>query len=90
MVEFTENPKAEELFESHSTRLCMCDCERCSIKSPHPIYNCYRECTVKTEMTEKERLDIGLYKRCVCTCLFCLDSNDLIHKNFFIRKKTYS
>jgi len=76
MNEYTENPKATELFENHTTRLCMCECERCSIKSPHPIYNCHRECLIKESLTEYERLDLGLYKKCMCTCRFCLDSID--------------
>jgi hypothetical protein len=75
MTEFTENPKATELFENHSTRLCMCECERCSIKSPHPIYNCYKECKEKEKLSEYERRDLGLYKKCMCTCQYCLESN---------------
>ena len=75
MTEFTEKPKSQELFEDHFTKLCMCECERCSLKSPHPLYNCYKECSEKEKDTEYERLNLGLYKRCMCICAHCLDSN---------------
>jgi len=78
MTEYTQNPKAAELYNNHSTKLCMCECERCSIKSPHPIYNCYKECCEKENLSESERLNLGLYKKCLCNCQFCLDSNIFI------------
>jgi hypothetical protein len=74
MREYIEKPKSDELYENHVTRLCMCECERCCIKSPHPIYNCFKECLQKETINEYERLNLGLYKKCLCDCAFCLDS----------------
>jgi hypothetical protein len=75
MIEFEEKPISDELYEEHYTKLCMCECEACSLKSPHPIYNCYKECTTKIKETEYQRLESGVYKKCFCTCRHCLDSN---------------
>lgn len=82
MKEFIENPMANQLFENHTTKLCMCECDRCSIKSPHPIYNCYKVCEKKEVLDEYERLNLGLYKKCLCNCSSCLDSKKFIFYNF--------
>jgi len=72
MEEFTKDEG--KLFKSHSTRLCMCECQKCANRSPHPIYNCYNVCETNEKLTEKEKLQFGLYRKYICTCSFCLTS----------------
>ena len=83
MQEFT-GAESAKLFESHSTRLCMCECEKCANRSPHPLYNCYNECENAEKITEKEKLQLGMYRKCTCTCSFCLNCKSYrIYFNFF-------
>lgn len=71
-MEFYEYKDQEkELFEKHSSKLCVCECSVCANRSPHPVYNCYKKCENVPELTEKEKLEIGLYKTCVCDCNHC-------------------
>lgn len=51
----------------------MCECEKCSNRSPHPIYNCFTECHEREDISEKEKLQLGLYRKCICTCAACLN-----------------
>ena len=64
----------KELYQDFTTRLCMCNCSVCENRSPHPIYNCFHECENVEEITEDEKLRIGMYRKCYCTCTNCLTS----------------
>ncbi len=72
MIEYDHSEDKTKLFNEHYSRLCMCDCKVCANRSPHPIYNCYKECEKISDVTEKEKLEYGMYKKCICTCSFCL------------------
>ncbi len=74
-LEAMEEISNDELFINFTTRLCLCDCEECEKRSPHPIFNCFNKCLNVKELDEKEKLKIGLYKRCHCVCGTCLSSN---------------
>ena len=63
--------KATELYNEFETKLCLCNCPSCSQKSPHPIYNCFRDCEKKSILGENEKLALKLYQLCSCTCNFC-------------------
>ena len=71
-MELFEGKIAENLFQKNYSRICMCECNICANRSPHPIYNCYQVCRNTKELTEIEKLDLGLYKKCICTCPYCL------------------
>jgi hypothetical protein len=70
-----EELENKELYENLSTRLCLCECDACEKRSPHPIYNCFHDCLNIKELDETEKLKIGLYKKCYCMCGNCLLSN---------------
>lgn len=48
--ELEDKTVASDLYEKFSSRLCMCSCESCEIKSPHPVFNCINECEKKEEV----------------------------------------
>lgn len=66
-----EEYKNDELFENHVAKICMCECDTCSNRSPHPGYNCYKDCEETKPLDEPEKLKLGLYKRCLCNCNIC-------------------
>jgi hypothetical protein len=68
-----EDPKiAEDLFENNNSRLCMCECGECSVRSPHPVYNCFKTCENAEIISEQEKLKMQVYKQCLCSCSYCL------------------
>lgn len=62
------------LYEEFSEKLCLCDCEKCENRSPHPISNCTLSCLKVEEINENEKLKYRLYDECKCTCTFCIYS----------------
>lgn len=68
-----EGENKEELFNSLTTRLCDCDCEACFNKSPHPVYNCYKNCKNIVELTEDQKLKYKVYAKCECACSTCVN-----------------
>jgi hypothetical protein len=72
MEEYTMDD-GKELYSDFTNRLCLCDCEACSNRSPHPMFNCRNECEYTPELEEKEKLTLGLYKRCHCGCATCIN-----------------
>ena len=42
--------KETKLYEEFNLKLCMCDCQTCSVKSPHNQSNCFHECENSTEV----------------------------------------
>jgi hypothetical protein len=85
MKEYTTG-EAEKLFKNHSTKLCMCECDKCANRSPHPIFNCFVNCENAEKITEEEKLQLGLYRKCQCTCSFCLNcmNKKIFNFNFII------
>ena len=65
---------ADLLFERHTSRLCLCECGTCMNRSPHPMYNCFKECQAGDHFDEKEKLEYELYKECICKCKYCQSS----------------
>lgn len=74
LSEMTElkNEQSEILYQNNSSRLCICQCSSCKYRSPHPVYNCYGQCDNREEIDEKEKLKLGLYNRCKCSCNYCI------------------
>lgn len=85
MEEFKDE-EGKQLFDNLSTKLCMCECEECNNRSPHPIYSCFHDCVNAEKMEEKEKLQIGLYKRCLCSCATCVKSKKIYL--YMYRRKT--
>jgi hypothetical protein len=75
MEEYTKN---EDIYKDFTNRLCLCDCDICAKRSPHPVFNCLHVCQNAPELEEKEKLKLGLYKRCKCNCPKCVNSKYLI------------
>lgn len=91
MEEIT-NDKGKELYELNSSRLCLCTCSECSNRSPHPVYNCYRDCQVKEDLTEEDKLNLKLYQVCKCHCNFCTTISEHRKENcmYSCQKYTYN
>ena len=46
LEDFSEQDK-NGLYEKFFLKLCMCDCQTCTARSPHMQANCYHECENK-------------------------------------------
>lgn len=63
-------------YEDFANKLCLCNCENCDNRSPHPVSNCVLSCVKKEELSENDKLKYRLYDKCKCTCSFCFHLGD--------------
>lgn len=64
--------KGLEMYDKLASKLCICECNSCKNRSPHPVYNCVATCENIEELSENEKIDLRFYSKCRCICGYCI------------------